>query len=146
MRMRRTADGSAFRLLATGFFLSLLVVSRAGAQATIPPVFIPFETANQRIFGGRFDNNIQGFFNFITNGVFGGELPQQLGFQGFSQLEQGFQEFVNEAGASVDEVPIPSGSVSVAYEFDPKLETFVRVERPLAPALSQNARTNGRRV
>ena len=102
--MRRKADGSATRLLATVFCLSWLSANVAREQTTIPPVFIPFETANQRIFGGRFQNNIQGFFNFISDGVF---------FQAFPRLNQGFEDFVNEAGASVDEVPIPSGSVSV---------------------------------
>ena len=135
--MRRTADGSATRLFVMVVGVSLLVVNAARGQSTIPPVFIPFETANQRIFAGRFDDNIQGFFNFVSDGVF---------FQLFPHLNQGFQDFVDEAGAAVDEVPIPSGSVSVAYEFDPKLETFVRLQRPFAPALSLNARTDGRGV
>ncbi len=43
-------------------------------------------------------------------------------------------------------MPFPSGSTSVAYAYDDKLETWVRWQRPLAPSLSQNARTNGRHV
>ncbi len=59
---------------------------------------------------------------------------------------QGFSDFIDEARTSIDGVPIPSGSTSVAYLWDEKLETFVRSTRPLAPAISQNARTNGRHV
>ena len=36
--------------------------------------------------------------------------------------------------------------MSVAYAYDSKLETFVREQRPFAPALSVNARTDGRGV
>jgi hypothetical protein len=117
--------------------VSLLVVNAARGQTTIPPVFIPFETANQRIFAGRFDDSIKGFFSFLSDGVF---------LQLFPRINQGFQNFEDEASAAVDELPIPSGSVSVAYEFDPKLETFVRIQRPFAPALALNARTDGRGV
>jgi hypothetical protein len=107
------------------------------ASAQIPPVFVPFNVANQQLFGGRFDNSIRGFFSLVNDGVFQQQFPR---------VNQGFEEFQNEASASVDEVPIPSGSVSVAYAYDPKLETYVRQDRPFSPVLSLNARTDGKGV
>lgn len=117
--------------------LAMVGIVAGGARAQIPPVYVPFDVANQQLFGGRFDHTISGFFSLVSDGIFQ---------QSFPRVNQGFQQFQNEAGAAVDEVPIPSGSVSVAYVFDPKLETYVRQERPLAPVLSLNARTDGKGV
>lgn len=115
----------------------LLGPSPAPAQ-NVPPVFIPFQTLNdQPPLNHRFGDSIRGFFDFNKNFVFQGTFPR---------INQGFDEFAKEASASIDEVPIPSGSVSVAYTFDPTLETFVRWERPFSPALSLNARTDGRGI
>ncbi|MGH7818376.1 MAG: hypothetical protein ACREQ9_01255, partial [Candidatus Binatia bacterium] len=120
------------------------VVDRSGARAqgdgtlqfrTIPELNAEFGDAF-----GRIDNSIAGFLKF-------GEDISFASLFGFRR--QGFNEFSNwviESSSVVDTVPLPSGSTSVAYEFDPKLETFVRLERPLAPAISQNAPTNGKRV
>lgn len=88
---------------------------------------------------GPVDRSVLGFLSlterFSFNALLGGP-------GGVSE----FRSFTDEARSVVDTVPIPSGSISVAYTFDPALETFVRWERPLAPAISQNARTNGRNV
>jgi hypothetical protein len=128
------------KTLAGATFLAFALTGAAGVGAqvqTIPPVFIPFNVANQQLFAGRFNDSISGFFSLVSDGLFQQQFPR---------VNQGFEEFQNEARASVDEVPIPSGSVSVAYTFDSKLETYVRQERPFAPVLSLNARTDGKGV
>ena len=82
--------------------------------------------------GAPFDESPLGFFAAI---------------EGFAQSPQdAFEDFGIAASSAIDRVPVPSGSTSVSYRYDDKLETFVRFNAPLAPALSQNARTNGKNV
>lgn len=125
------------RVLGGAAILVVCAMAVGAPAQTIPPVFVPFNVANQQLFGGRFQNSIRGFFDLVNDGVFQEQFPR---------VNQGFDEFQNEASASVDEVPIPSGSVSVAYAYDPKLEAYVRQERPFSPVLSLNARTDGKGV
>jgi hypothetical protein len=125
------------KVLARAISVALVGYATVAPAQTIPPVFIPFNVANQQLFAGRFDDSIRGFFSLVSDGIFQQQFPR---------VNQGFEEFENEAGAAVDEVPIPSGSVSASYAFDPKLETYVRQERPFAPVLSLNARTDGKGV
>jgi len=143
--MRGSTARSAIRVAVAALGVLLVAAHRASAQ-TVPPVFIPFETANQQIFNGRFDRSVQGFFEFMDDGVLKGFGEALFGGGTFARVSRGFQQFQRQAQSSTDEVPIPSGSVSVAYAYDPKLETFVREQRPFAPALSVNARTDGRGV
>jgi hypothetical protein len=132
--------------VAVGVVALLEVVAACASAQNVPPVFIPFETANEQIFNGRFDRTVTGFFRFMDDGVLKGFGESLFGGGTFARVSRGFQEFQRQAQASTDEVPIPSGSVSVAYAYDSKLETFVREQRPFAPALSVNARTDGRGV
>jgi hypothetical protein len=93
---------------------------------------------------GRHDRSIAGFFaatRDFTHNAFQGRQGLVV-----EEVAADFRPFLDEARSATDAIPIPSGSTSVAYTFDPKLETFVRWERPLAPAISQNAHTNGRFV
>ncbi|HKC91862.1 MAG TPA: hypothetical protein VKE23_11100 [Candidatus Limnocylindria bacterium] len=143
--MRGRTARSAIRIGLAGVGW-LMIAARCASAQNVPPVFIPFETANQQIFNGRFDRTVTGFFQFMDDGVLKGFGEGLFGGGTFSRVSRGFQEFQRQAQASTDEVPIPSGSVSVAYAYDPKLETFVREQRPFAPALSVNARTDGRGV
>ena len=89
-----------------------------------------------------------GFFS-VAQRYTGTAILQGAGvpaFQGLSTTIPEFQTFANEAQGSLDGVPIPSGSISMLYTFDPKLEIFTPVERPMAPAISQDAPTNGRNM
>jgi hypothetical protein len=79
---------------------------------------------------------------------FGKDPTEYLRFlveSGFLPTE-GFRRFLDDASASIDRVPIPSGSTSVSYRYDPVLESFARLEQPLSPSLSQVAQTNGARM
>lgn len=143
--MRGSTARSVIRV-AVGVVALLEVVAACASAQNVPPVFIPFETANEQIFNGRFDRTVTGFFRFMDDGVLKGFGESLFGGGTFARVSRGFQEFQRQAQASTDEVPIPSGSVSVAYAYDSKLETFVREQRPFAPALSVNARTDGRGV
>ncbi len=115
-------------------FLTVAVGGLPSASAQTAPEFLSFEEerAGAATLGLHFDDSITGFFKFLDVRI-GSPIPE-------------FATFRNEAGAAIDGIPIPSGSMSVSYRYDPKLETFVRFEGPLAPALSQRATTNGRRV
>ncbi len=127
--------------------LALVVVPSADAQKT---QYVPLEQIQQQ-FGNFFDpvhKSITGFFS-VAERFTGTALLQRAGvpaFQGLSTNIPEFQTFANEAQGSLDGVPIPSGSISVLYAFDPKLEIFAPVERPMAPAISQDAPTNGRNM
>jgi len=90
---------------------------------------------------GKVDKSVVGYFRTLQN--FNGR--KLLEIPGTKPVRE-FDTFIREAQSSLDSVPIPAGSASVAYTYDPKLETFVRWERPLTPALSQNAYTSGRGV
>jgi hypothetical protein len=104
------------------------------AEPGVPggPCFFQFQQDPNTPKLGSFGNDVSGFFDREA-ALVQGRIPE-------------FDRFRNEASAAIDSVPIPSGSTSVAYTYDPKLETLVRWERPFAPALSQNSRTNGRGV
>jgi hypothetical protein len=127
--------------------LALVVVPSAHAQKT---QYVPLDQIQQQ-FGNFFDpvdKSITGFFS-VAERFTGTALLQRAGvpaFQGLSTNIPEFQTFATEAQGSLDGVPIPSGSISVLYAFDPKLEIFAPVERPMAPAISQNAPTNGRNM
>ena len=117
------------------------MVEGASAQepATVPPVFVPFREAagTLNVLGAPFPlfgDSVRGFFDAATFVVPAPGLREQ------------YDSFQDEARAAVDQVPIPSGSVSVFWRLDPALDTYVKEERPLAPAISLNARTNGRGV
>ena len=124
-----------------GVGLAMLVGTAvpAGAQG-VPPVFVPFQDGNpfDPSTRGRFDDSIAGFFDFEKE------------FLGVARnapaLQREFETFEDEARAAVDQVPIPSGSVSISYKFDPAIDAWVREMRPFSPAMSQNARTDGRGV
>ncbi len=131
---------------------SWLVVG-AMAILTAPSVhaqtqYVPLGEFQQQ-FGNAFgpvDKSISGFFSLAqrytaTAILQGAGVPA---FQGLSTTIPEFDTFSNEARSSLDGVPIPSGSISVLYTFDPKLEIFTRAQRPMAPAISQEAPTNGR--
>jgi hypothetical protein len=90
---------------------------------------------------GKVDKTIVGYFDLLQRFT-GARLLELPGAQRVGQ----FDTFIREAQSSLDSIPIPSGSASVAYTYDPKLETFVRWERPLTPSLSQNAYTSGKGV
>ena len=127
--------------------LALVVVPSAHAQKT---QYVPLDQIQQQ-FGNFFDpvpKSITGFFS-VAERFTGTALLQRAGvpaFQGLSTNVPEFQTFANEAQGSIDGVPIPSGSISILYAFDPKLEIFTPVDRPMAPAISQDAPTNGRNM
>ncbi len=139
----REASARAAALLV--MLLAALCGSSAVSAQTVPPVDTPFEIANEQIFGGKYDRSIRGFFAFETDRIFGfvAEFENKTTNR---RTNDAFKKFEEEAGASVDEVPIPSGSVSVRYAYDSTLETFVRQQRPFSPALSSNAATDGRGI
>ncbi|MGH7820243.1 MAG: hypothetical protein ACREQ9_10750, partial [Candidatus Binatia bacterium] len=80
-----------------------------------------------------FDDSIGGYFDAL-NFLFLNQAGPQGQFESFSRA----------AAAALDRVPVPSGATSFVYEYDPALETYVQSEAPMTPAISQNARTNGR--
>lgn len=129
---------------AGGWVLGLCVLAGGGVLGAassaraqdIPPIYVRFETFDA-ILGANSDRSIRGFFDLLTDRVFDARFPE---------TRRQFQRFQDEASAAVDQVPIPSGSVSIAYKFDPTLETYVRSTNPFSPALSLNARTDGRGV
>jgi hypothetical protein len=132
---------------------SLVILTATLAEAQINPVrtqYLPLDQFEQT-FGNAFgpiDKSITGFFS-LTERYTATAILQNAGvpaFQGLSTTIPEFQTFSNEASSSLDGVPIPSGSTSVLYTFDPKLEIFTPSQRPMAPAISQNAPTNGRNV
>ncbi|MGH7803497.1 MAG: hypothetical protein ACREQJ_04060, partial [Candidatus Binatia bacterium] len=126
----------------------------SAAPVTAQPVFPEGCLASVCLPDGREALTIEAF-NFLAPGLpllRGAPFEESpLGFfaaiEGFALTPQdAFQDFGFAAASAVDRIPVPSGSTSVAYRYDEKLETFVRFSAPLAPALSQNARTNGRNV
>ncbi len=131
-------------LVAASLLTSTVPAARAQTQ------YVPLGQIQQQ-FGSFFDpvhNNIKGFFS-VAERFTGTALFQRAGvpgFEGLSTTIPEFNTFINEAQSSLDGVPVPSGSISVLYAFDPKLEIFTPVDRPMAPAISQNAPTNGRNV
>lgn len=140
----------SLRRVAGRFLCALAVTTLAAAGADARPIdirstqYIPlqdFEDTFGRDFIGPVDTSIVGFFSALR-GFTGNSI---LELSGGSRVPQ-FDTFIQEAQGSLDSVPIPSGSASVAYTYDPKLETFVRWERPFTPALSQNAYTSGKGV
>jgi len=125
--------------------VAILGLGRAAAEPVdiTTTRYIPLEDFEDT-FGqafGKVDQSVVGYFRTLQN--FNGSKLLEL--PGAERVRE-FDTFIREAQSSVDSVPIPSGSASVAYTYDPKLETFVRWERPLTPALSQNAYTSGRGV
>ena len=126
---------------------SLILLVAAGTLCAIPRVtaaqeFITLDDFNDQLPQlGHFDQSIVGFLSAVERFSF----ASILGGTTATGVPE-FRTFTDEARSALDAVPVPSGSTSVAYTFDPKLETFVRWERPMSPAISQNARTNGRRV
>ncbi len=134
----RCGSVGRFRLIALGVvMLTALGASRAPAQQ-----FLDLDEFRRQFDGifGPVDESVVGYFTLVQAFTFARIL-------GIPEIPfEGFNDFIDEARASVDGVPVPSGSTSVAYLWDEKLETFVRSTRPLAPAISQNARTNGRHV
>ena len=108
------------------------VVTPDGRQAFTIAEFNDLAPGLPLLVGAPFDDSPVGFFTAL---------------EAFFLSQQGSFEALGEVAASaVDRVPVPSGSTSVSYRYDETLETFVRFNAPLAPALSQNARTNGRNV
>jgi hypothetical protein len=133
-----TVGRGIFAAVTAAWLVCAVTSASAQSPPIVPPVFFPFDRFNRDFLRGRFaiEESVVGFFDFVTqvNTLQSGEDIQE------------FESFRDEASAAIDAVPIPSGSISVLYTLDPKLETFVRFEAPFAPALSQNARTNGRGV
>jgi hypothetical protein len=82
-----------------------------------------------------FDGSVRGYFDALD-----------FLFLGLPTAGARFDTFERAAASAVDRVPVPSGATSFAWEYDSTLETFVPVESPFAPAISQNARSNGRGV
>lgn len=95
---------------------------------------------------GPVEQSVTGYFSAVERFSFVNLSPELRSLSSGSAAFPAFRQFADEARATVDGVPFPSGSTSVAYTYDDKLETWVRWQRPLAPSLSQNARTNGRHI
>jgi hypothetical protein len=126
----------------------LIILTAPSVQAQTQ--YLPLDQFEQQ-FGNTFgpiDKSITGVFSLVERYT-ATAILQTAGvpaFQGLNTTIPEFQTFSNEASSSLDGVPIPSGSTSVLYEFDPKLEIFTPSQRPMAPAISQNAPTNGRNL
>ena len=121
----------------------VLAVPNARAQDQ----FIPLEDF-ERQFGNAFgpvDKSVSGFFA-LAKSFTATALLQGAGVfpPGVANTIPEFDTFADEARSALDGVPIPSGSVSVIYTFDPKLEVFTPSQQPMAPTISQSAVTNGR--
>jgi hypothetical protein len=140
----RAALSGALRLLAA-IILVGLTGSRVAAQQYL--TLSDFKAGGGEALIGPIDaDSVTGYFSAVERFSFVDLNPQIRALAEGASIGAAFQAFSDEARQTVDGVPFPSGSTSVVYAFDDKLETFVRLERPLAPSLSQNARTNGRRV
>jgi hypothetical protein len=159
-------DGGAMVMMSAGFMRAkswriarglvagaLVVLTATIVEAQPTPAKTPYVTLQQfpQQFGNAFgsvDDSITGFFA-LAQRFTATAILQRAGvpaFQGLSTDIPEFETFSNEASSSLDGVPIPSGSTSVLYTFDPKLEIFTPSQRPMAPSISQNAPTNGRNV
>jgi hypothetical protein len=139
----------------TSWLLAAAVVSLTPSFVRAQPTpaktqYVPmgqFEQQFGNVFGPAGDS-ISDFFS-LAQRFTATAILQAAGvpaFQGLSTDIPEFETFSNEASSSLDGVPIPSGSTSVLYTFDPKLEIFTPSRRPMAPSISQNAPTNGRNV
>ncbi len=132
---------------------ALVILAAPIVQAQPTPAktqYVPMGQFEQQFgnFFGPAGNSISDFFS-LAQRFTATAILQAAGvpaFQGLSTDIPEFETFSNEASSALDGVPIPSGSTSVLYTFDPKLEIFTRSQRPMAPAISQNAPTNGRNV
>lgn len=123
----------------------------SAAVLAILTLFVAEPRAQEFIDLDEFENRFDEVLGPVDRSIIGFlSLTERFSFNALLGLGTGgvesFRTFTDEARAVIDTVPIPSGSTSVTYLFDPALETFVRRELPLAPAISQNARTNGRNI
>ncbi|MBI2963782.1 MAG: hypothetical protein HYY35_08520 [Deltaproteobacteria bacterium] len=142
MKSMRTILGKRSGWLAIIAVLGFAALARAQTYETLSE----FRAGGGEALIGPVDQSVTGYFSAVERFSFVNLSPELRALSSGTVAFPAFRQFAEEARATIDGVPFPSGSTSVAYTYDEKLETWVRWQRPLAPSLSQNARTNGRHV
>lgn len=121
-RKGRSMHGS--RLVASGVFLSVLLISAAHAE--------DLDQVLPGLFGGQFN---------VATGL-GAEIV------GVSPFDSGGNDAFETIGASIgsfrNQIPVASSSAGYTYEFDPDLDIFVRTADSLGPLFTERSQTLGK--